>query len=138
MNPAGSSSNQKPIVFFDGVCGLCNRFIDFLIRHDKNHNLLFATLQGKTAEEKIKPGEQFSMNTMILLKNGILYYRSSAAIRLFIELGGGWKLMGGFFIFPAFIRDPVYDWIARNRYKWWGRREICRVPGEKEKLFFIE
>ncbi len=128
----------KPIVFFDGVCGLCNRFVDFLIRHDKNRVLLFTTLQGETARAKIKSEAATDLNTVILWKDGEFYYRSSAAIRLFMLLGGAWKLMGIFLIVPPFIRNAVYGLIAKYRYRIFGKREACRMSTAEERTVFID
>ncbi len=129
---------HTPIVFFDGVCGLCNRFVNFLMRKDKKGKLRFATLQGKTAAELIAIKGKINMDTIILYDNGKFFYRSTAALKLFTTIGGPWKLMGVFFIVPPFLRNFVYDIIARNRYKWYGKRDACRVPTSDEKGKFLD
>ncbi len=125
------------IVFFDGVCGLCNYFVDFIIRQDKHNRLLFAPLQGETAakELSIKPGQNF--DTVVLSKNGKLYFKSGAGIRIFYEAGGFWKIIIVLLIFPPFLRNFVYDIIANNRYNWFGKKESCRMPTKEERAKFL-
>ena len=142
-NPSGITPKMAtlvspPIVFFDGVCGLCNKFVNFLMRKDKKGKLRFATLQGKTADQLIAIKGKVNMDTIILYDNGKIYYRSTAALKLFTTLGGTWKLMAMFFIVPPFLRNFVYDIIARNRYKWYGKRAVCRVPMKEEQQKFLD
>ena len=128
---------EQPIVYFDGVCGICNFFVDFLIRWDKNNRLLFAPLQGETAVKNlgVDPNQEF--DTVVFNDKGKLYYKSSAAIRILAVLGGGWKLLWIFLIVPSFIRDFVYDLIANNRYKLFGKKEACRIPSKEERKKFL-
>jgi predicted DCC family thiol-disulfide oxidoreductase YuxK len=127
----------KNIVYFDGVCGLCNYFIDFLVRQDKHNKLLFAPLQGETAAKKlgINPAQEF--NTIIFDKNGKLFYKSGAGLRILYAAGGIWKLLIVLLIFPPFLRNFVYDIIANNRYKWFGKKESCRMPTKEERVKFL-
>lgn len=120
------------IVYFDGVCGLCNRFVDFLLKHDKSKTLKFAPLQ------KSNPLNHQELNTIILSIDNQLYKKSDAAIRSLALLGGFWSTIGLLLVIPKFLRDPIYDFIAKNRYKWFGKSEVCRVPTEEEKSRFIE
>lgn len=128
--------NQN-IVFFDGVCGLCNFFVDFTIRKDKHNRLLFAPLQGETAakELNIKSGQSF--DTVIFSKNGKLFFKTGAALRILYTIGGLWKIAIVLLIFPPFIRNFVYDLIASNRYKWFGKKESCRIPTKEERAKFL-
>ena len=123
--------HENPIVFFDGVCNFCNYWVNFSIRRDKNKKLRFAPLQGTTAASVLPSysANPTEVESVLLLEKGKLYRDSSAALRIAKNLGGGWKLLYGLIIVPKFIRDAVYKWIARNRYKWYGRREQCMVPG---------
>lgn len=121
---------DHPLVFFDGLCNLCNRSVQFIIRRDKKKRFRFASLQGATGQAVL---QQFNLSlndfhSFLLLENGKLYTRSASALRVARKLNGGWKLLYGFMIIPAFIRDWVYAIIARNRYKWFGRRAECMVP----------
>lgn len=141
MDPA----QGHPIILFDGECNLCSGTVDFAIRRDIRARFRFAPLQGETAvglraaaPEAIIPGNPDAnpLRSVLLWQNGVMYAKSSAGLRLLGGLGGFWRLMALFLLVPRPIRDAVYDWIARNRYRWFGRRETCRVPspGERERF----
>ncbi|MDP4264850.1 MAG: thiol-disulfide oxidoreductase DCC family protein [Bacteroidota bacterium] len=131
---------EGPVVLFDGVCNLCNHSIQFIIKRDRKKKFLFASLQGKTGQEILKkfglPDNQF--NSFILADGDKVYTRSSAALHIARELKGGWKLLYGFMIVPRFIRDSVYNLVAKNRYKWFGKKEECWVPAAELKERFLE
>ena len=141
MNEDSNLSSQhnlhQRIVFFDGVCALCNRFVDFLITRDKKHKLFFAPLQGSTAKILLPEYEFDHMSTFVYLRNGKKFYRSDAALLLFTDIRGLWKLLLVFWIVPRLFRDAVYNFVSRNRYKWFGRKESCRLPRPGEKEFFL-
>jgi predicted DCC family thiol-disulfide oxidoreductase YuxK len=124
------------VVFFDGVCGLCNQFVDYLISSDKNQVLTFAALQGKTAEKTL-PIEFQLLETVVYLRDGKVWTRSTAALKILIDLGGWHRVNGIFFIFPRPLRNWVYGYISKNRYKWFGKRESCRIPLPFEKKLFL-
>jgi predicted DCC family thiol-disulfide oxidoreductase YuxK len=129
---------NKPIIFFDGVCNLCNASVQFVIAHDKKDQFSFSAIQGELAKEvlpnfKVNPGK---LNTVLLLEKGKLYTKSSAALRIAKKLSGAWPLLYSFIIIPKFIRDWVYNIIAKNRYKWWGKEESCWVPTPRLKSKF--
>jgi predicted DCC family thiol-disulfide oxidoreductase YuxK len=131
---------SHPIVLFDGVCNLCNRSVQFLLKRDRRKQFLFASLQGKTGQEILK---KFSLsandfNSFILIEGDELYTRSTAVLRILRKLGGAWALLYVFIIIPPFIRNPVYNFIARNRYKWFGKKEECWVPTPELKQRFLE
>ena len=128
---------NKPIIFFDGVCGLCNKFVDFLIVRDKKQTFLFAPLQGLTAKQSL-PTIADMESVLLLDPSGSLCDKSTAAIKILIRLGGIWKLAGIFFVVPKFIRDPVYSVIAKNRYKIFGKKESCRLPTPEERSRFLD
>lgn len=128
---------SKPIVFFDGVCGLCNGFVDVLMRLDERKALNYATLQGETAKERLQEEHTQAMRSIVLLDENGQHTRSTAALRILMHLGGLWKLTGVFFIFPRFLRDAFYDLVARNRYKWFGKRDVCRIPTSEERTRFL-
>jgi len=123
------------IVFFDGVCSLCNGFIDFLIRIDKKRRLRYASLQGNTAK---KHGIQGSLETMIYWDGKKSYLRSSGVLRLLWDLGGLWKLTAIFYLVPRFIRDAIYNWVAKNRYQWFGQKDVCRMPKPEERAYLLD
>ena len=128
-----------PIVFFDGVCNFCNYWVNFAIKRDKKSKLRFAAVQGETAA-KMLPEHQLSVNalsTVILIDNGKVYTQSSAALRICKYLDGGWKLFYGLMIIPKFIRDFFYNIIARNRYKWYGKKDTCMIPGPEIRERFL-
>jgi predicted DCC family thiol-disulfide oxidoreductase YuxK len=132
--------NAQPIVFFDGECNLCNKSVQFIIRKDKKKRFLFASLQGKHGQELLKknnlPPDAF--NSFLLLEGKRLYTRSTSALRVLKHLGGGWKILYGFIVLPKFLRDPVYNIIARNRYKWFGKKDECMTPAPGLKERFLE
>ncbi len=131
---------DNPIVLFDGVCNLCNRAVQFIIKRDKKKQFRFASLQGKAGNELLKkfdlPANVF--NSFILFEEGKVYTRSTAALRIAKKLPGGWKLLYGLMILPRFIRNAVYNVIAKNRYKWFGKRNECMIPTPELKERFLD
>ncbi|MGH2552336.1 MAG: thiol-disulfide oxidoreductase DCC family protein [Chitinophagaceae bacterium] len=132
--------NDNPILLFDGVCNFCNYWVNFAIKRDKKKKLIFAPLQGETAKKLL---EQFhvnptSLSSVILIDNKKAFTQSSAALRMYRHLNGGWKLFYGLIIIPKFIRDFFYNIIARNRYKWFGKRDSCMIPTPELRERFLE
>jgi predicted DCC family thiol-disulfide oxidoreductase YuxK len=131
---------KNKIVLFDGVCNLCNSSVQFIIKRDKKKQFRFASLQGNYGQEFLKkhslPADNF--NSFILLEDDEVYTRSTGALRMLKHLGGGWSLFYTFIILPKFIRDAVYNWVARNRYKWFGKREECMIPTPDLKERFLD
>jgi predicted DCC family thiol-disulfide oxidoreductase YuxK len=130
----------KKIILFDGVCNLCNSSVQFVIRHDKRNDFLFGALQGKTGQEFL---QQFNLsagdfNSFMLGEGEKLYTESTAALKVCKHLGGGLGLLYGFIIVPKFIRDGVYRIIAKNRYKWFGKKDACWVPTPALKEKFLD
>ncbi|MFN8244307.1 MAG: thiol-disulfide oxidoreductase DCC family protein [Ferruginibacter sp.] len=130
---------EQPVILFDGVCNLCNSAVQFIIKRDKRAVFLFAALQSGTAQTLLQkaPATVRALDSFVLVENNKLYTRSAAALRVCRYLRGGWPLLYGFIIVPAFIRDGVYNWIARNRYKWFGRRQECMIPTPALKARFL-
>ncbi len=124
---------QKPIVFFDGICHLCNSFVDKVIQLDRQSQFQFASLQGETAKKILRPEERTHLETVILLENKKKYHRSDAILRVLTKLGGIYKIFFLGYLLPQFLRDGLYAWIAHNRYAWFGQREFCRLPKSDEK-----
>ena len=130
---------QPPVVLFDGVCNLCNSSVQFLIRRDKHERLRFASLQSEFGQETLKkfnlPEKEF--NSFVFLENEKIYLRSAAALRIAYYLGGCWRIFQIFWIVPPFIRNAIYDLIARNRYKWFGKKTECMMPSPELKKRFL-
>jgi predicted DCC family thiol-disulfide oxidoreductase YuxK len=128
------------IVLFDGVCNLCNSSVQFIIKKDKKKQFRFASLQGNFGQEFLKknslPADNF--NSFILLEDEKVYSRSTGALRMLKHLGGAWSILYGFIILPKFIRDGVYNWVARNRYKWFGKQDVCMIPTPELKERFLQ
>jgi len=121
---------NNPVIFFDGVCNLCNASVQFAIKHDKKNVFKFTALQGAYAK-KILPQFSVDLNkidSIILIENEQLYTKSTAALKIARRLSGLWPMLYVFIIIPKFIRDWFYDFIAKNRYKFWGKQESCWVP----------
>tara|TARA_Y200000002_G_scaffold293760_1_gene248043 strand:+ start:297 stop:695 length:399 start_codon:yes stop_codon:yes gene_type:complete len=125
------------VIFFDGVCGLCNAWVDFILKRDRAGIFSFAPLQGNYAKE-MEPEASKNLNTMIYLVSGQRYYRTGAILRILRDLGGIWYLAWVFWFVPFFIRDFLYGLIARNRYRIFGKKENCRIPTPKEKVRFLD
>ena len=132
-------NDKKLIVLFDGVCNFCNSWVQLIIRNDRKNIFQFAAMQSETGKRLLSEtnSPKASLESVVLIENGKYYFHSSAGLRIFFHLKGLWKLMIAFYIVPVFVRDAVYNFIARNRYRWFGKRETCMVPDEKMKSKFI-
>jgi len=129
-----------PIILFDGVCNFCNTSINFIIRQDKKKVFRFAALQsgaGKEFLEKYNLPKDY-LESFILIDKGKVYKSSTAGLRMYNKLPWYWKWLQVFWIVPKFIRDGVYNVIAKNRYKWFGKKEECMIPNEDIKNRFIQ
>lgn len=126
------------VLFFDGYCSLCNGFVDWMIRRDHSGKLTFASLQGKTAKAMLPPERltDGDPETVLYLRDGEIYERSTAVLMALNDLGGVWPLTSIFFIIPTPLRNLGYRFIASIRYKVFGKRETCRMPtaAERERL----
>jgi len=131
---------MQNIILFDGICNMCNNTVDFLIRVDKNKKLQFASLQSNYAIKKIREiNFSTNINSLIFIRNNNPYFYSDATAYILIEVGGFYKLLGKLILlFPKFIRDSVYKFIAKHRYQWFGKRNVCRVPNAEERKMFLE
>lgn len=132
-----ASRTNNAVVFFDGICGLCNNFIDLLMQEDRGRVLYFSPLQGSTAQERIAEHLALPVETVIYQRNGRTFTKSSAALRILSDIGGVWKVMTILLVIPAFMRNAVYDLVARNRYRWFGKKESCRMPTPEERARFL-
>lgn len=128
------------ILFFDGVCNLCTASVQFIIRHDRKRQFRFASLQSNTAKTML--GQHFSaedrLDSFLLWEDETVYSRSEAALRIAKKLSGAWPLLYGFRMVPAGIRDGIYNLVARNRYRWFGRKDNCWVPTAALQQLFLE
>jgi predicted DCC family thiol-disulfide oxidoreductase YuxK len=131
---------KKPVVLFDGFCNYCSRKINFMAKHDTGDHFLFSASQTDAGKKLLKTFsiEDIANESVILIEKENIYIKSTAALRIYRHLNGLLPVLYIFIIIPRFIRDAVYDVIARNRYKWFGKRETCMVPDEKMKEKFLE
>lgn len=134
--------NNKQVILFDGVCNLCNSSVLFVIKRDKADKFLFAPLQGEFGQQLIN---EFNIDTTktdsILLFNNEkrkVHSKSTAALRVASHLGFPLNLVVVFYIIPKFIRDWIYDFVAKNRYKWFGKKEACMIPTPELKSKFLD
>ncbi len=131
--------DQQHIILFDGVCNLCNAAVQFVVRHDKKKLFVFASLQSEVGKqllsEHILPGSD--LRTFILIEHNKLYSRSSAALKVSKKLSGIWPVLYVFILVPPFIRDAIYNFIAKNRYRWFGKKEECMIPTPELKARFL-
>jgi predicted DCC family thiol-disulfide oxidoreductase YuxK len=132
-----TSPRSGPIVFFDGVCGLCNRSVDLLLRWDRRHVLRFAPLQGSTAAQLLPPDRIIDLDSFVLIDDAGMHIRSTAVLRALEQVGGPWRAVVLLRVVPGFVRDAVYSWVARNRYRWYGQRAQCRLPTRQEAARFL-
>ena len=118
------------IILFDGVCNLCNAAVQYVIKHDKRKLFHFASLQSEAGQMFLKKHflSSTDFNSFILVYEDKIYSKSTAALMVAKNLDGAIKLLSGFIIVPVFIRDAVYNLIARNRYKWFGKKDNCMIP----------
>jgi len=126
---------MNKIIIFDGICGLCNRSVNILIKLDKHKLFHYTPLQGEFVKTlEITP----DIDSIIFYEDGTLYYKSTAILKILRSLGGIWVLTSIFYIIPNFIRDAIYDLIAKYRYKVFGKMESCRMPKKEEEMLFID
>ena len=132
------SLREHPIIFFDGVCGMCNGFVDIVMRADARGVFRFAPLQGETAKELLPvPPPDTGEWTMIYMDDRGIHDQSDASLEVYRRLGGLWTILSLARFVPRCIRTPIYRVVARNRYRWFGKREACRVPADSEKERFL-
>jgi predicted DCC family thiol-disulfide oxidoreductase YuxK len=130
---------SHPVILFDGICNFCNGMVNFIIRQDKKKHFRFAALQSeagqKLLEEFNQPKQDF--NSFILVDKGKVYKSSTAALKLYCRLPWYWQWTQLFWIIPPFLRNGVYNWIARNRYKWFGKKDRCMIPSREVRERFL-
>ena len=133
-------NTNDPVLFFDGVCNLCNGVVQWVLPRDAKGRIRFASLQSEAGRQlMLQHGlPEGDMSSFLLLSEGVLHRKSDAALHLMSELRGGWRLLAAFRIVPRPWRDWVYDFVARNRYRWFGRRDSCMIPQGDLRGRFLE
>jgi predicted DCC family thiol-disulfide oxidoreductase YuxK len=130
---------SQPIILFDGVCNFCDSAVNFVIKRDKKSVLKFAPLQSEFAK-RILVNHHLAdeeLQTFLLLENNQVYKKSTAVLKACKYLKGLWPLLYGLIVVPKFIRDGIYNWVAKNRYKWFGKKEACMVPTTDMRSRFL-
>jgi predicted DCC family thiol-disulfide oxidoreductase YuxK len=134
------TAEGKKIILFDGVCNLCNSAVQFVIEHDRKDIFRFVALQSELGKEILAyiGIDAKNIDSIILYEPGVAYYyKSSAAIEIARSLGGFWHFGTVFRIIPTRIRNLLYDYVAKNRYKWYGKKESCMIPTHQLKAKFL-
>lgn len=131
-------AESRKIVFFDGVCGFCNRSVDALMRLDEDEVLRFAPLQGETAKSVLPPERRERLDTICFFDGERVYTKTRALLEIGRAIGGGLQLFYPLVALPERLRDRVYDWVAERRYRWFGRSESCRMPSPEERRLFLD
>lgn len=137
-SPSNKTHQRGPIVFFDGVCNLCNGAVSFILDRDARGCLRFASLQSNFASQHLPAlgKDPLELNSILVLVDGVLLSESDAVLRISDELCRPWRWLRYLRCLPRFLRDPLYRLIAKNRYRLFGKRESCRMPkaGEAERF----
>lgn len=152
------AGRHQPILFFDGVCGLCNRFIDLMLRADSQDRFRYAPLQGETARRMLGVDDEVGdrkasdhplggtqaggarnsePQSFVFLENDRRFEQSNAVLHALGRLGGPWRLTAVLYVFPRPLRDSIYRFVARNRYRWFGKSDECRLPTPEERERFL-
>ena len=130
---------EKPVILFDGVCNLCNSAVQFVIKRDKEEIFHFSSLQSEFGQKTLSENnlDTKNLSSFILKQGNKVYFKSTAALNVAKLLGGWIALFWVFIIIPKPIRDTVYQWVANNRYRWFGKKEECWLPTQELKKRFI-
>lgn len=130
---------MRPVIVFDGVCNLCNASVDFILRRDPGQRFLFASNQSEAGRKLLEAHgiDSSDVSTIYLIEDGRLSERSTAALRIAKGLRFPWNLAAVFLLVPRFLRDPLYNLVARNRYRLFGKKETCRLPTPEERSRFL-
>lgn len=140
MTAAEPTAETPPLVLFDGVCNLCNGAVQWIVRRDTKARLRFASLQSEAAATALREAGQVGPlpDSLVLIADGRVSVRTDAVLGIAKRLGFPWSCAVVFFAVPRFLRDPIYAWIARNRYRWFGKRETCMVPTKELRARFLD
>jgi len=131
--------SEAPVVVFDGVCVLCSRWVRFILRHDRSARIRLASMQSAPgrallAEFGLDPDDPLSL---LYVADGRGFQDSEAILRVLASFGGAWRATAALRAIPRFVRDPLYRWLARNRYRWFGRTGQCLVPTPDQAMRFL-
>lgn len=131
---------NERVIFFDGVCNLCNSSVRFVLRNNSNQSIKFATVQSELGKRTLTANNMSvdTFDSMLYLEDGKVYLKSTAALKIASQLSFPWKLLQIFYLIPRPIRDWFYEQVAKNRYQWFGRQEMCLVPTDEIKDRFID
>ena len=137
-------NRSEEIIFFDGQCNLCSKVVTFVLNHNKGTSFKFASLQSDTADCLV-PGYATPANSdiypkgIVLFTHGKTLIRSKAIESILLELGGVYRILGHLAkLIPLFLKEGIYDFIARNRYEWFGANEVCYIPTESQRMLFLD
>lgn len=130
---------DQPVILFDGVCNFCNSAVNFTLKRNKKANIRFAPLQSEAGQKLL---QQYNlpvtdMQSFVFIEKGKAYQRSAAGLSVCRHLRGLWPWCYGLIIVPEFIRDGIYNWIAKNRYKWFGVQQSCMIPTPEVRTRFL-
>ncbi len=126
------------IIFYDGECGMCNKFIDYLLRIDKKKLFYYSPLNGVKAKLLLPPSLIENPTTVVFVKNEVIFLESNAVLEICKTLGGLWSIFYFFKILPEFFRNKIYEQISKNRIVWFGKNKSCRILSQLEKLQFLD
>jgi predicted DCC family thiol-disulfide oxidoreductase YuxK len=140
MESGKRNRTEYPVLLFDGFCNLCSASVIFILKRERKNNFYFASLQSDFAKRTLREHNLTSQvpDSIVLIEDGKTYFQSTAALRVTRYLKWPWPLLYGFIILPRFLRDPVYNLIARKRYSWFGKRETCFMPDKDVKNKFLD
>jgi len=118
---------DRPVILYDGICNLCNSSVRFILKHDTREKFLFSSLQSDASKKLLLHLNYkiIEMNSILLVENGQIHEKSDAVLKIASELRFPWKLTASFRVLPRKVRDSVYDFVARNRYGWFGKKDSC-------------
>ena len=130
---------MERIILFDGVCNFCDASVQFMIKRDPSGKFKYTPLQSETGQKILTENglSAAEFDSIVLSENGKIYKKSTAALRIAKELNGLWPLMYIFIVVPPFIRNVVYDFVAANRYKWYGKKDACMIPSPEVRSRFV-
>lgn len=130
---------DKPILLFDGVCNLCDGLVQFIIKRDPEARFRFTALQSEAGQQLLLEAglAPTALNTVVMYDDGQFYTHSNVPLQIAWHLGGIWRIFYIFKVVPKWLRDRLYDWIASNRYRWFGKKDSCMMPTPELKQRFL-
>jgi predicted DCC family thiol-disulfide oxidoreductase YuxK len=132
------SPMKHPVLYFDGICGLCNETVDAVMRLDKKKRFRYATLQGASARASL-PSDSSDLQSFVVVDSKGAHRRSRAVVQLLWNLGSAYKFLAVLiWVIPLPLREWGYRFVAANRYRWFGKSDVCRVPTSEEKSLFLD